>query len=62
MTQPRKPGREPGVHELLDDEIGRLVMRADRVERHEIEALVSRVRAPRLERRAAQPRKTEMVP
>ena len=64
MTQPRKPGSEPRVHELLDDEIARLVMRADRVERHEIEALVSRVKPPRVERlpRALQPRKTETVP
>jgi hypothetical protein len=63
MTQPRKPGREPRLHELLSDEIGRLVMRADRVERHEIEALVSRVKAPRSERvpRAMQSRKTERV-
>ncbi len=50
MTQPGKPGSEPGVHELLDDEIARLVMRADRVERHEIEALVGRVKPPRVER------------
>ena len=64
MTRPRKAGREPGVHELLSDEIGRLVMRADRVERHEIEALVSRVKAPLPERvpRAVQSRKTETVP
>jgi hypothetical protein len=34
------------MQELLSDEIGRLVMRADRVERHEVEALVSRVNAP----------------
>lgn len=63
MTQPRKPGSEPRVHELLSDEIARLMMRADRVERHEVEALVSRVKAPRIERppRAAQPRKTETV-
>ena len=62
MTQPGKPGREPRVHELLSDEIARLMMRADRVERHEIEALVSRVKAPRVEPRAVQPRKTETVP
>lgn len=64
MTQPRKPGSEPRVHELLGDEIARLMMRADRVERHEIEALVSRVKAPRIERlpRSAQSRKTETVP
>ena len=47
MTQPRKPVPEPGMHELLNDEIGRLVMRADRVARHEVEALVSRVKAPK---------------
>ena len=63
MTRPRKAGREPGVHELLSDEIGRLVMRADRVERHEIEALVTRVKAPKAERAALPPqsRKTERV-
>jgi hypothetical protein len=63
MTQPRKLVPEPGVQELLSDEIGRLVMRADRVKRHEVEALVMRVKAPRTERmpRALQPRKTETV-
>jgi len=61
MAQPRKPVREPGVQELLSDEIGRLVMRADRVERHDVEALVTRVKAPREERaaRATQSRKVE---
>jgi hypothetical protein len=64
MTQPRKPAPEPGMHELLNDEIGRLVMRADRVERREVEALVSRVKAPKA---APEPgtrlsRKTETVP
>jgi hypothetical protein len=60
MRQPKKPIPEPDVQELLSDEIGRLVMRADRVERHEVEALVMRVKAPRTER-ALQPRKTEIV-
>ena len=61
MTHPRKPVPEPGIRELFSDEIGRLVMRADRVERHEVEALAMRVKAPRLERatRARQSRKTE---
>ena len=61
MAQPRKPVREPGVQELLSDEIGRLVMRADRVERHDVEALVTRVKAPRDERaaRAIHSRKVE---
>lgn len=63
MTQPRKPVPEPGVRELLSDEIGRLVMRADHVERREVEALVTRVKAPRVGRApsALQPRKTETV-
>jgi hypothetical protein len=60
MTHPRKPAPAPGVQELLSDEIGRLVMRADRVKRHEVEALVMRVKGPRTER-ALQPRKTETV-
>ena len=58
MTQPRKPVREAGVQELLSDEIGRLVMRADRVERHQVEALVHRVKAPK----RAPIRKKELVP
>ncbi len=64
MTQPRRPGREAGMQELLSDEIGRLVMRADRVERHEVEALVSRVTTPRAEPapRGGRPRKTETAP
>lgn len=49
MTQPRKPAPEAGMHELLDDEIGRLVMRADHVARREVEALVSRVKAPKVQ-------------
>jgi hypothetical protein len=63
MTQPRKLVPEPGVQELLSDEIGRLVMRADRVKRHEVEALVMRVKAPRTERtsRVPQPGKAETV-
>ena len=63
MTQPKKLIPEPGVQELLSDEIGRLVMRADRVKRHEVEALVMRVKAPRTERtpRVPQPRKAETV-
>lgn len=65
MTQPRKPVPEPGMHELLNDEIGRLVMRADRVARHEVEALVRRVKAPDAKhesRAAALSRSTERVP
>jgi len=57
MTQPRKPVREAGVQELLSDEIGRLVMRADRVERHQVEALVHRVKVPK----CAPTRKKELV-
>jgi hypothetical protein len=45
MTQPRKLTVEPDVRELLSEEIARLLMRADRVERHEVEALVARVRS-----------------
>ncbi len=63
MTQPRKPVTEAGMQELLNDEIGRLVMRADRVERHEVEALVTQVSTPKVERapRQARSRKTEVV-
>jgi len=63
MTQPRKPVPEAGMEELLNDEIGRLVMRADRVERHEVEALVMRVNTPKVEPAPcrARSRKTEVV-
>jgi len=63
MTHPKKPVLEPGMEELLSDEIGRLVMRADRVERHEVEALMMGVKAPRTERapRAPHPLKTEAL-
>lgn len=47
MTQSRKPVPEAGIHDLLDDEIGRLMMRADRIERHEVEAVVKRVKPAR---------------
>ena len=59
MGSKRRPVPEARVHELLDDEIGRLVMRADRVERHEVEAVVSRVKTGPRDRGtcAAQPRK-----
>ena len=60
MAHPRKPVPEPRMQELLSDEIGRLVMRADRVERHEVEALVMRIKAPGTER-VLQPRKVETV-
>jgi hypothetical protein len=60
MSQPKKPVPEPGLHELLNDEIGRLVMRADGVARHDVEALVTRVKPARAER-TSQPRKTEKV-
>ncbi|GEM_PF-2689331 len=43
MSQPRKPAPEPGIRELLNDEIGRAVMRADGVERREVLALAARV-------------------
>lgn len=58
MRYSKKLVPEPGMQELLSDEIGRLVMRADGVERHEVEALVMRVRPPRTELAA---RKTETV-
>jgi hypothetical protein len=63
MTQPRKPVPEAGMQELLNDEIGRLVMRADGVERHEVEALVTPVNTPKVERapRQARSRKTEVM-
>ena len=63
MIQPKKSVPEAGVQELLSDEIGRLVMRADRVERREVEALVMRVKTPRTECAlgARQSRKTEAL-
>lgn len=59
MTRTGKVVTEAGMQELLDDEIGRLVMRADRIERHEVEAVVSRVKTGRTDRRPSlvQPRK-----
>jgi hypothetical protein len=38
---------EPAVKDLLNEEIARLLMRADHVERHQVEALVTRVGAER---------------
>jgi len=46
MAQPKKPTPELGVNELLSAEITHLLMRADGVERRDVEALVSRVRSP----------------
>ena len=46
MAQPRKPAPELGVNELLSAEITHLLMRADGVKRRDVEALVTRVRAP----------------
>lgn len=60
MMQPQKPVPEPSIRELLSDEIGRLVMRADRVDRLEVEALVMRVKRPSAER-VPKSRKTEAV-
>lgn len=40
-------GSEPAVKDLLNEEIARLLMRADRVERHQVEALVTRLGAER---------------
>lgn len=59
MTRTRKLVPEAGMRELLDDEIGRLVMHADRIERHEVEAVVSRVKTGRADRGPSlvQPRK-----
>jgi hypothetical protein len=45
MTRPRKFAVEPDLRELLSEEIARLLMRADRVERHEVEALVAWVKS-----------------
>ncbi|HXP77836.1 MAG TPA: hypothetical protein VN823_27120 [Stellaceae bacterium] len=63
MAQPKRPAPEPGVQELLSDEIGRLVMRADHVEHREVEALVTRVKGPGVGRtpRGLQPRKREAL-
>lgn len=38
---------EPAVNDLLNEEIARLLMRADHVERHQVEALVTRLGAER---------------
>jgi hypothetical protein len=46
MAQPKRPTPELGVNELLSAEITHLLMRADGVERRDVEALVSRVRTP----------------
>jgi hypothetical protein len=56
MAQPKKPAPELGVNELLSAEITHLLMRADGVERRDVEALVSRVRSPPP---PGQPRKQE---
>ncbi len=47
MGECRAPGSEPAVKDLLNEEIARLLMRADGVERHQVEALVTRVGAER---------------
>jgi len=48
MLQPKRSTREPDIGDLLEGEIARLLMRADRVERREVDALMTRVLALRL--------------
>jgi len=43
-----RPAREAGIDDLLTEEIARLLMRADRVERQEVKALMVRALALRL--------------
>ncbi len=47
MGECRAPRSEPAVKDLLNEEIARLLMRADHVERHQVEALVTRLGAER---------------
>ncbi|HUK07194.1 MAG TPA: hypothetical protein VLX09_04925 [Stellaceae bacterium] len=48
MPEWTRPAREAGIDDLLTEEIARLLMRADRVERQEVEALMVRTLALRL--------------
>jgi hypothetical protein len=48
MPESTGPAREAGIDDLLREEIARLLMRADRVERHEVEALMIRALALRV--------------
>jgi hypothetical protein len=48
MPDSTRPTREAGIDDLLREEIARLLMRADRVERQEVEALMVRALALRL--------------
>jgi len=59
MAPPRKSAPEPGVKELLSEEITHLLMRADHVERREVEALVTKVRTPSMPPGSRHPRKPE---
>jgi len=43
-----RSAREPVINDLLDEEIARLLMRADRVQRREVDAVMTRVLALRL--------------
>ncbi|HTZ79825.1 MAG TPA: hypothetical protein VMC10_18075 [Stellaceae bacterium] len=43
MGERPKPVQEPAVNDLLSEEITRLLMRADHVERYQVEALVERL-------------------
>jgi hypothetical protein len=47
MGDCRAPRSEPAVKDLLNTEIARLLMRADRVERQQVEDLVTRLGAER---------------
>jgi hypothetical protein len=43
MPMPTRSSHEAGINDLLNEEIGRLLLRADRVERREVDALMTRV-------------------
>jgi len=45
MGERRELASEPAIKDLLSEEITRLLMRADHVERHQVEALVARLGA-----------------
>jgi len=47
MPMPTRSKHEAGINDLLNEEIGRLLMRADHVERCEVDALMTRVLALR---------------
>jgi len=61
MPEPTRPAREAAIDDLLTEEIARLLMRADRVERREVDALMTRALAMRL-RTTERPNLEEIEP